>query len=516
MWHHKFKFRKKKYTAGHVAIVVLAFFTPLLLGTPLIFWQAEKTLYKKSDAASRTIIDQLNTILDDAKTLTDETAAMVDRPCSEIIEKLRLQTASTSFVQSLSVSDRDIVRCSTIYGNSPKPLDVPNFYQDKLALVQGNSIIPDRPVLMYRTEKDSASILASINGEYITQLLNNIEMTPISTVVIGNQRIGRNGLIRANDTEEKGKVCAVDTSTKYPFTVETGFEPGDLRDYVFARYTPIFGLLLVFGGISAFATHRMAMNARNISAESRRAIKNDEFAPYYQPIVRADTHQYVGAEVLSRWEHPLEGIIPPDNFIPFMERSGLIIPMTTALIRRTARELAPLQDALPENFHISINISANFLADPELIATCKQFYQQFRTGKIRLVLELTEREAIVPTEALQSQIRALRAEGILIALDDFGVGHSNLNYLKEFQADILKIDRGFITGIGSNDLSCHVLQSIIDLSRQLKLKVIAEGIETLEQANYLQEKGVEYLQGYYFSKPQPIAVFKTQINKANT
>jgi EAL domain-containing protein (putative c-di-GMP-specific phosphodiesterase class I) len=187
--------------------------------------------------------------------------------------------------------------------------------------------------------------------------------------------------------------------------------------------------------------------------------------------------------------------------------------MTTALIRRTARELAPLQDALPENFHVSINISANFLADPELIATCKQFYQQFRTGKIRLVLELTEREAIVPTEALQSQIRALRAEGILIALDDFGVGHSNLNYLKEFQADMLKIDRGFITGIGNNDLSCHVLQSIIDLSRQLKLKVIAEGIETLEQANYLQEKGVEYLQGYYFSKPQPIAVFKTQINK---
>lgn len=513
MWNHKFKFRKKKYKAGHIIIVVLAFFTPLLLGTPLIFWQAEKTLYKKSDVASRTIIDQLNTILDDAKTLTDETAAMVDRPCSEIIEKLRLQTASTSFVQSLSVSDRDIVRCSTIYGNSPKPLDVPNFYQDKLALVQGNSILPDRPVLMYRTEKNSASILASINGEYITQLLNTNEMTPISTVVIGNQRIGRNGLIRANDTDEKGKICAVDTSTKYPFKVETGFEPGDLRDYVFARYTSIFGVLLAFGGISAFATHRMAMNARNISAESRRAIKNDEYAPYYQPIVRADTHQYFGAEVLNRWEHPLEGIILPDSFIPFMERSGLIIPMTTALIRRTARELAPLQDALPENFHVSINISANFLADPALIASCKQFYQQFKTGKIRLVLELTEREAIVPTEALQEQIRVLRAEGILIALDDFGVGHSNLNYLKEFQADMLKIDRSFITGIGSNDLPCHILQSIIDLSRQLNLKVIAEGIETLEQANYLQKKGVEYLQGYYFSKPQPIAVFKSQINK---
>ncbi len=198
-----------------------------------------------------------------------------------------------------------------------------------------------------------------------------------------------------------------------------------------------------------------------------------------------------------------------------MDRSGLIIPMTTALIRRTARELAPLQDALPENFHVSINISANFLADPELIATCKQFIQQFATGKILLVLELTEREAIVPTEALQSQIRALRAKGILIALDDFGVGHSNLNYLKEFQADILKIDRGFITGIGSNDLSCHVLQSIIDHSRQLNLKVIAEGIETLEQATYLQEKASNICKAITFQNQNRLPYSKRKSTKAN-
>lgn len=513
MWQYKFKFRKKKYTAGHVILVTMAFFTPLLLGVPVLFWQAENALIKKSDVASRTLINQINGILDDAKTLTDETAPLVGKPCSEIIETLRLQTASTSFVQSLSVTEQDIIRCSTIYGNSPKPLNVPNFFENKLALLSDNSITPDRPVLMYRTQKDSSSILASVNGQYITQLLNNLEMTPITTLIIGNQRIGRSGVVRATDTEEKGKVCVADSSTKYPFSVETGFEPGDLRDYVLSRYAPVLALLLVLGGISAFAIHRVAMNARNISAEVRRAIKNNEFVPYYQPIVRSDTHECVGAEVLSRWEHPLEGLIPPKSFIPFMERSGLIIPMTAALIRRAAKDFASIQDRLTDGFHISINISADYLAEPELLKLCQEFYGQFSQDKVRLVLELTEREAIVPTPELLQQIQNLRQADILIALDDFGVGHSNLNYLQEFQADILKIDRSFVIGIGSNDLSGHVLQSIIDLSKQLRLKLIAEGIETLEQAEYLQSKGVEYLQGYYFSRPQPIDVFQTLINK---
>ncbi len=127
------------------------------------------------------------------------------------------------------------------------------------------------------------------------------------------------------------------------------------------------------------------------------------------------------------------------------------------------------------------------------------------------MLELTEREAIEPTPELLQQIHTLRQAGILIALDDFGVGHSNLNYLKEFQADLLKIDRSFITGIGSNDFSRHVLQSIIDLSQQLGLRIIAEGIETRRQADYLQERGVQYLQGFYFSKPQPITVFQSHM-----
>lgn len=513
VWRRKFKFRRNKYVAGHIFIVLLAFFTPLLLGVPLLFWQAETTLYKKSDTASQAIIDHLNGILDNAKQLTDETALLVDRPCSEIIETLRLQTATTSFVRSLYVADRDIVRCSTVYGSKEKPLVPMHFYGNKLSLQPGTSMAPDRPTLTFRAQKNASSIIANIDGQYITQLLNNIEMTPISTLIIGDYRIGRSGIVRTTDNEEKGKVCTFDTSKKYPFSVETGFEPGALRDYVLSRYSPLLALLVVLGGVSAFATHRMAMNSRNMSAEVRRAIKNHEFVPYYQPIVRADTQEWVGAEVLTRWEHPLEGVIPPNSFIPFMERSGLIIPMTAALIARTAKDFAPLQDHLPEGFHLSINISAVYLADPELLKMCKQFLEQFTTNKIRLVLELTEREAIIPSPELLQQIRDLRQAGVLIALDDFGVGHSNLNYLKEFQADLLKIDRSFITGIGSNDFSRHVLQSIIDLSQQLQLRIIAEGIETQQQADYLQERGVQYLQGYYFSTPQPIDIFRSHMDQ---
>lgn len=511
IWHRQFKLGKSNYTARHIIVVLLAFFTPILLGLPILYWQSGNTLQERAQSASRAVIEHVDDILDNARKVTEDAAPLIEKPCSEIVETLRIKATTASFVRSLAVIKNDTITCSTIYGDTRLPVTSAHFYDDRLALIAGNRVSPDRAILLYRWKNGTSSILAGIDGLHIIQLLNSHEMTPATTLIIGSYRLEQDGKVRNISAGTSNSILIRDRSDKYPFSVETGFHSGALRDYILSRHLPLIILLVILGGLSAFATNRMTVNARNMTAEAKRAIRNNEFIPYYQAIVRSDTHEWVGAEVLTRWDHPLEGMILPNSFIPFMERSGLIIPMTAALIRRVAEEFRLLEKQLPDGFHISINVSAVYLADPELIKSCHYFLNQFSQNKIRLMLELTEREAIEPTPELLQQIHTLRQAGILIALDDFGVGHSNLNYLKEFQADLLKIDRSFITGIGSNDFSRHVLQSIIDLSQQLGLRIIAEGIETRQQADYLQERGVQYLQGFYFSKPQPITVFQSHM-----
>lgn len=516
LWNHKFKFRKNNYTAGHIIVVLLAFSTPLLIGTPILYWQSGKALYRKAQTASRATVNHVDSILDNAKEATEESSLLLNKPCSEIVEALRIKATTTSFIRSLIISDQGIVYCSTVYGEAKRPLNVHYFHRDRLALLSGNIVTPDRAILVYQLKKNDTSVIATIDGLHVIQLLNSNEMTPETTLIVGSYWMGRDGQVHNTVVREAGKESAYASSIKYPFSVQSGYGKGALLEYILTRHLPLLALLVALGGLSAFAVNRLAMSARNMTAEIKRAIRNNEFMPYYQPVVRSDTQEWIGAEVLVRWAHPIEGLIPPDNFIPFMERSGLIIPMTTGLMERVAKELAAIQKSLPDDFHIGINISSAQLAEEDLVSQCRQFLEQFPAGKVQLVLELTEREAIEPTEELQERVGHLRQAGVQIALDDFGVGHSNLNYLQEFHADLLKIDRSFVAGIINSDLSQHVLQSIIDLAIRLNLKIVAEGIETQEQADYLLEKGIHLLQGYYFSAPVPVETFADLLQKHKT
>lgn len=512
-WQRKFKFRKNNYIAGHILAVFFASVAPLLLGLPIIVWQAERSLQREAEHASQAIVTRINAILDNAKIATEAAAPLIGKPCSEIVEGLRLESTIMPFIRSLLVVDQGIVSCSTLYGIVKTPLNVEQFHGGKLALLSGNSVTPDRAILLYKVERGSSSIIAGIDGLHVIQLLNGVETTPTTMLIIGQYWMGRDGKVHNTPVPHPVNASADVSSIEYPFSVESGFEAGALRDYIRIHYIPLLALLVAVGGLTGLAVNRMAHNARNMSAEVQRAIRKNEFVPYYQSVVDSRTKEWTGAEILVRWKHPLEGLIPPDNFIPFMERSGLIVPMTDVLMERVAKELAALGEQVPDGFHVGINISSAHLADRHLLDQCQQFLAQFPAGKIRLVLEVTEREAVVPTEELQQLLKDLRQINVHIALDDFGVGHSNLNYLKEFHADLLKIDRSFVVGISNTELSQHVLQSIIDLAKRLELRTVAEGVETEAQANYLLDKGINYLQGYLFSRPEPINIFALLLQK---
>lgn len=512
-WQRKFKFRKNNYIAGHIIAVLLASITPLLLGLPIIVWQAERSLERESAHASQAIVARINAILDNAKKATEAAAPLIGQPCPQIVENLRLAATTVPFVRSLVIVDQGIVHCSTLYGAAQIPLGVKQFQNGELALISGNIVTPDHAIMLYQLERGSSSIVAGIDGLHIIQLLNGVGTSPTTTLIIGSYWMGRDGKVHNTPLQPPSRASTVASSIKYPFSVNSGFEAGALQDYIRIHYLPLLALLVAIGGLTGLAVNRMAHNARNMSAEVQRAIRNREFAPYYQAVVDSRTKEWTGAEVLVRWKHPLEGLIPPDNFIPFMERSGLIVPMTDVLMERVAEELAALGEQVPDGFHVGINISSVHLTDRHLLNQCQQFLAQFPVGKIKLVLEVTEREAVVPTEELQQLLKDLRQINVHIALDDFGVGHSNLNYLKEFHADLLKIDRSFVVGISNTELSQHVLQSIIDLANRLELRTVAEGVETKTQADYLLDKGIHYLQGYLFSRPEPINVFALLLQK---
>ncbi|MGH8410555.1 MAG: EAL domain-containing protein, partial [Pseudomonas sp.] len=247
--------------------------------------------------------------------------------------------------------------------------------------------------------------------------------------------------------------------------------------------------------------------------ELQRALGANEFVPYYQPVVRGDNiRQWAGCEVLMRWNHPREGLVRPDLFIPLAEHSGLIVPMTRALMRQTAAQLAPHTAQFADNFHVGINITARHCHDLELVEDCREFLAAFPPGKVILVLELTERELIEPTDITRQLFQALHEMGVMIAIDDFGTGHSSLGYLRNFNVDYLKIDQSFVAMIGVDALSRHILDSIIELSAKLDLGIVAEGVETQEQFDYLAAQGVDFLQGYLFGKPVPCDEFIRFLN----
>ena len=200
-------------------------------------------------------------------------------------------------------------------------------------------------------------------------------------------------------------------------------------------------------------------------------------------------------------------MISPDRFIPLAEDSGLIVPMTRLLMAQVREAFAPLADQLPRGFHFGFNISASHCKDLSLLDDCRDFIGAFRGNPIKLVLELTERELIVADETTDRLFAELHQLGVFIAIDDFGTGHSSLTYLQAFQVDFLKIDKSFVGMIGSDALSSHIVENVIDLATRLGLLLVAEGVENQVQADYLKERQVSFLQGYFYGRPMPMTAF---------
>jgi EAL domain-containing protein (putative c-di-GMP-specific phosphodiesterase class I) len=247
--------------------------------------------------------------------------------------------------------------------------------------------------------------------------------------------------------------------------------------------------------------HIRAIQIMELESDLRRAVDRREFVVYYQPIVHLGSGRFKGFEALVRWRHPERGLVPPNDFIPVAEETLLILPIGHLVLEEACRQAAAWANQYSPPLTVNVNLSGRQFTSTDLAKEIDQLVRQHGCDPALLNLEITESAIMDDTEAAQATLQRLHDQGFQLSMDDFGTGYSSLSYLHQFPFDILKIDRSFIQALGSDYNRTKIVNVIITLARTLGKTVVAEGVETREQAEYLAALGCDFGQGYYFSRP---------------
>ncbi|PNB48349.1 MULTISPECIES: EAL domain-containing protein [Pseudomonas] len=499
--------RPRRKRSTRIIVTLLCGLLPIVLGSVILYMQAGRALQQSSQHTADEALRQFELMLDNTAQAARELLPLAGQTCETVKLALREQVTRRPFVRSTNLVWDDNLYCSSLFGDFKEVVNPGDYAQGKLWLMNGNPVTPNTALLVYRLSEGRGGALTTLDGYHLSNILRLIGRHTLLLLQVGNNWLSADGKVHQGALPALPVAQSTLHSSHYAFSVTAAFPEGETWRYMKDEYPPLFSLLMFFGAVSGAIGYIVQKRSTSPSHEMLRALEAGEFIPYFQPVVHGDSKRWSGAEVLMRWKHPKEGLVRPDLFIPFAEHSGLIVPMTRALMQQTAVVLGPLSSTFTAPFHIGINITASHCHDLELVEDCREFLSAFQPGSISLVLELTERELIEPSDITHQLFAQLRAMGVKIAIDDFGTGHSSLGYLRTFNVDFLKIDQTFVAMIDKDALSRHILDTIIELSTKLDLGIVAEGVETQAQCDYLAAHHVNFLQGYLFGKPMPAADF---------
>ncbi|WP_372981970.1 putative bifunctional diguanylate cyclase/phosphodiesterase [Marinobacter sediminum] len=388
-------------------------------------------------------------------------------------------------------------------------IDLDNFkdVNDSLGHASGDELLKTLSHRMLSSIRASDT-LARLGGDEFIILLENYPDDTEST----KQLVNKIRSVIAQPVALSGKMLKVTSSigvAKYP---QDGTTVGDLlRSADVAMYNAKSNgrdaFSLYTRDMGAFIHERLTMNEGIANA-----LRNGEFRLVYQPLVDQKTKRTVGVEALIRWEHPQQGNIPPDKFIPRAEESGAIIDIGRWVLGEACRQNRKWQlDGHPK-ITVSVNVSAKQFSHESFLDTVQQALAEAGLDPQYLELEITE--SLIMTDAARafSVMQDLQQLGVKLAIDDFGTGYSSLSYLKKFPVSTLKIDKSFIDGLCSDHDDESITRVIISLGHQLNMRVVAEGVETLQQSAFLDHSQCDVSQGYYFSRPMPPEIiFPTEL-----
>jgi diguanylate cyclase (GGDEF)-like protein len=270
------------------------------------------------------------------------------------------------------------------------------------------------------------------------------------------------------------------------------------------------------GSISVFEPEmdQQIRDRRVLHQELSVAIRNGELSLYYQPQAMSGptvaSSAVIGFEALARWLHPVRGFVPPGDFIPLAEESGLIVAMGEWILREACREAA----SWPVPLQIAVNLSPAQFMHGDVVSLVHSILLETGLAPDRLELEITEGVLIEDFDRGLALLRRLKALGVRISMDDFGSGYSSLSYLQAFPFDKIKIDRTFVMNLGRNPQSAAIVRAVIDLGHGLEMSIVAEGVETQEQLGFLSEEGCDAVQGYFLGRPAPIAQYAALVGRS--
>lgn len=462
---------------------------------------ASSHLKHDSEKLLKSGVTLLDKLIRNADATNQRAYLYTQKPCGDTLPFLRELVAISPDVQFIHFIKEKRIYCSSLEGEVDLPLEK-DMVSRTLLLQEHSSFNPKESSLAFVSQYDDIIVVSSISGYYVRQVLASVIEGQHILLHIDGKIMDDQQFFTPNSTSASLSI----NSSNYPYSLSVELTYHDYIEYIQDHKLLLVIYFLFLCGALSWGAYRLMNKPETLETLIASAIENEEIIPYVQPYVDKDSNM-VGVEVLARWLHPSKGVINPDLFIPLAEESGLIIPMTKSLMNQVQKKLSPHQGCFSEEFNISFNISAKHCTQSELLEDSLGFLNALSEAKVALSFELTERELIEGTREARELFDALHLHHVQLAIDDFGTGHASLNYLNLFHFDVLKIDRSFVQMVGTNSVSMHIVENLLDLAVRLDMKTVAEGVETEEQAKYLISHGVDYLQGYFFFKPMPLDEF---------
>ncbi len=469
--------RRNAWIAFSLALVVF------LAGVFVINWQLWHSDQATHVAAARQAAKKIAAILDEAREAT-ATALNVSRSgCSGQGQfQLGTEAALQPHLRTILLIKDGQVWCSSLPGNRVLTLSPESLPDEPLLLLPARMMVNTRPVLIYQARVAAIRVIVTISDIHLRDALYSDTDNNGLALWVQNQMIARYGDVKplAADPHQ-----GVFTSPAYPFRItypdSLFFSPGRLVHNGSGLLIFIFSVSLLF-----YFLMRKYLNVYTSEEERLRyAINQGYIVPYYQPLVNGKTGEIYGVEILARWQNSTTPSRSPAEFIPLAERTGLIIPLTRSLMAQVNAQMRPLFSKLPDGFHIGLNISVSHINAPSFIDDCLHYQRGFEGKAVKLMLEITEQEPLLLNDAVVDKLNTLHSRGFSIALDDFGTGYSGLSCLHELIFDYIKIDQSFVGRVTGEAPSSKLLDCVIEMARTLSLRIIAEGVETQAQLEYL-------------------------------
>ncbi|OSN05442.1 diguanylate phosphodiesterase [Lonsdalea iberica] len=495
----------RKYRAGLLAAAIL----PLILGFIFSYIIARQDVKRDLEATTQVILHQAETINSMAWNQVAKLAPMEGKSCDSVLNDLIRQGTLSAYFRSLGLLRGHDMYCSSVSGDRvvpftqiiqyPLPVVQPEMWSLSVPRTRG---VPSRPAIIFtRQFSPTYGAFVVVDGQYLLDFMS----------AINNARpyyltVQFNGGFRVQEGEKRqiphwfiSPLFHERASKRYPIIVSAEVQPEEIQQDWLNDFLTFLPLSLFLSLTFIYIVRSWKKRKMSLRDELRKGIQSNEFSVYYQPLYDMKTERCIGAEALLRWFRPGGRTISPDIFIPSAENEGLIIPLTHHLFKLLAADVS--QWALPQDFRLGINVAAAHIHHPNFVEDIRQLAKTLRSQHVQVTLELTERSLISDTHDVVKKLTQLRSEGILIAVDDFGTGHCSLSYLQMFPLDYLKIDKGFIGTIESANQDTPVLDAIINLSHRLALRMVAEGVNSAYEYDYLKRCGVQLMQGYLYARP---------------